>query len=218
MYDMAVAYGNEGLVVMAPDTVAMSVGGVAKDVPAFYVGAQLAGEMCLVGRRSAGAEPGAYPFTGVRDSIIAAWKSNRYFTDSQLNTAAEGCITWLINDYVGGPVMTRDTISTNVGTIETRDIVLGVERDFLAKALRKALRPDLRRFRIDEALLQRITLKVASIASKYTAVTSPYRTFKEITVIDVSQDEQNPDSVIVELEATHLYVLKNIKSTLRIVI
>lgn len=218
MKSMAAAYGDERLVLMAPDTVAMSVSGVATDVPAFYVAAQLAGEICQVGRRASGAEPGAYPFTGVRNPVVATFKSSRYFTDDQLNTAAEGGITWLVNDYKGGPVYARDTISTDMGTIETRDIVLGVERDFLAKTFRKALRPDLRRFRIDGSLLNRIALRASAIGAKYTGSASPTRTFREISVKEVSQDPASPDTVVLVIEAVHLYVLKYIRVTLRIVL
>lgn len=214
MSDMAKAYGTERLLLLAPDIV--SIDGV--DVPSFYVAAQLGADMCLVGRKPAGAEPGAYPFTGVRNSINSVWKSSRYFTDSQLNTAAEGGITWLVNDFVGGPVTTRDTISTDPSTVETRDFILGVERDFLAKAYRKALRPDIRKFRVDQALISRIGLRAAAIASKYTDTKSPFRTFQSITIQNVMPDPDDPTAVILIIEATHLYVLKNIKSTLRIVL
>jgi hypothetical protein len=216
--DMCTAYGDERLLLLGPDTVAMSVAGVATDVPAFYVAAQLGAEFCQAGRKPAGAEPGAYAMTGVRDSIVAVWKSSRYFTDDQLNTAAEGGFTWLVNDYVGGPVTTRDTISTLPGTVETRDFILGVERDFLAKAYRKALRPDLRKYRVDAALLSKVNLKAAAIGAKYTNVNSATRTFKNITVKQVTQDENDPSTVILVVEATHLYVLKNIQVTLRIVL
>jgi hypothetical protein len=216
--DMGRAYSNDRLTMIGPDWLSANVGGTDTDVRSFYAAAQLAGEVCQTGRRPAGVVPGANGLTGLRDSIEEPFKSSRYFTEEQLDVAAGGGFTWLVNDQKGLPVRTRHLLTTDMSSIEARETILSVERDFLARTFRAALRTDLQRYRIDDSLLQTLTLKATSIAQKLTDPDSQSRCFRQITIQQVEQDPNRPDTVNIAVEATHLYPLNNIKVTVKVVV
>lgn len=216
--DMAASYNNERLVLIGPDWVSMSVNGERTDVPSFYVAAQLAAELCLVGRQVPGAEPGANPFTGVRDPIDHPFYSSRYFTEQQLDTGASGGFTWLINDRRDLPVYTRDTLTTDMSQIETRKAVLGVERDLVARTVRAAFRPELRQHRIDNTLISKMSIKADAIAADLSRPNSPKRCMRTLSTTAVEQSTERPDTLLVGYEGTHLYVMDNVRVSFKIVV
>lgn len=216
--DFARSYQDNRLTLVGPDWFAASVDGDATDVKGFYAASQIAAEVCLVGRQQAGAVPGSNGMTGLRNSVEKVWKSSRYFNDQQLDTAAGGGFTWFVNDQKGAPVRTRHLLTTDMSSIEARETILSVERDFAARTFRRSFRPDIHRYRIDDSLIQKLNLKGNSIAETLTNPTSNSRCFRSITITNIAQDEIEPDTVNITFEMTHLYPLNNIVVTMSIVV
>ena len=215
---MAEAYSSERLVILAPDVFSFFVDGQEMDLPGYYVAFQLACEMCLVGQIPAGAAPGAFPMTGVRDAQFSVWKSSRYFTEEQLDTAASGGVTILVNDQKRGPVTSRQTLTTDMSKIEVREAILGVERDFLARTVRKSLRPELKKYRIDSSLLSKLQILLDAVGKDLSSPTSSSRCFKSVEVMELKQSVDQPDTVEISLSATHLYVLNYVRVNIKIVV
>lgn len=216
--DMARSYSTGRLTFIGPDWYSALIDGKKTDVRGFYAAAQLAAELCLVGQQQAGAVPGSEGLTGLRNSVEEVWKSSRYFNSEQLDTAASGGFTWLVNDQKGLPVYTRHLLTTDMSSIEARETILNVERDFAARTFRKSLRPDIHRYRIDNSLLQTLTMKANSIAEALTSPDSQSRSFRSISIEEIAQDPDQPDTVNMKVDLTHLYPLNNIKVTLSIVL
>lgn len=203
---MAESYGSERLTMVAPATLGFNVNGTNLDLPSYYAAAQLGAEMCLVGRRPAGAAPGAFPLTAVRDPFFTPFLSSRYFTEAELDLAAGGGVTFLVNTQPGGPLTSRHTLSTDMSDIRRREAILGVERDFLAKTFRLAFRDRLTKSRIDESLLNTLQIEATAIATGLTRVGSPRRSFRSISIESIEQDPVQPDKVTMQVRAVHLYV------------
>jgi hypothetical protein len=214
---VARSYSNERLVLIMPDYVATTVRGELLDLPAYYAGVLLAGEVCKVGREPAGATPGAFPLTGLRDSVDNLFRSSRYFSEEEMDAIGGAGWTILVNTRPGATLTTRDTLTTDMSDIERGELILGVERDFLCRFFREEMRKDLRQFRIDAQSLEAMSIKLGAIASALTTAGSASRCFRSIDILSVIQDPEERTAIAVEVEATQLYPYKKGKVRVKIV-
>lgn len=216
---MALSYSEERLLLLGPDTVSAPAGegGSYIDVPSYFAACQLMAESCRVGILPAGAEPGVEVFVGLREPVGKLFESSRYFTESQLDIAADGGFTWIINTKKGLPLFTRDTITTDGSSVETRDFILGVERDFISKKFKESLAPYLRKYRIDDSLIEKMMMVCGAISAELTDPSSSQYSFRSILVSKIEQDKLRPDTINIEITGEHLYVAKKFNVKINII-
>lgn len=176
-----------------------------QDVPAYYVAAQLAAEASLTSVEPAGASIGVDPLGGFRDSTEYLFRSVRYFTPSELDEIAGAGWTILANDRPGQEINTLHTLTTDTSSIERMEFTLGVERDYLARFFREELSEDTRQFRINDSAIQALHLRATEIATTLSSQSSSHYRYRNVSVESVEQSESDPDRVIYEIEAEHLY-------------
>jgi hypothetical protein len=194
---------NERVTLMTPHWVGDTQ--VEHDVPAYFVAAQLAGEVCLTSEQPAGAAPGVDPYTSVRESTEHLFKSVRYFTDSELQEIAGSGWTILQNVRPGTALNTMHTVTTDASAIERMELILGVERDYLARFFRQEMSDDLREFRINERTINSLAIRADEIAASLSDSQSQHYRYRSVVVDTVRQDESTPDRIVFDVEAEHLY-------------
>lgn len=189
--------------VFAPGYVSFPISGVDTDIPSYFAACQMAGEFAAT---IPGFVVGVTPLVGITESKSKKFKSSRYFSEKQLDEAACGGITFLVNDRPGFNVYPRHTLTTDMSSIESQEVMMQFARDSIAKTYRETLRTIIRRFRIGDDV--NVTLP---------AMLDGIRTSKlnrgeaqEILHDEVSVPEGSPDTVNVKLRITHFYPLNHI--------
>jgi hypothetical protein len=114
-----------------PDTVQVVVEGVTENLPGFYACAAIAG---MVGALPPQQGFTNYPITGLAGVV------GPKFTKDQLNVMAGGGTYIIMQDVQNGPIFSRHQLSTDLDSIETRELSITKVVDFTAKILRAAVR------------------------------------------------------------------------------
>lgn len=155
--DYAKAFGSKRMVSILPDQVKITYTNktlaVPQDetwlLPGYYAAA------AFVGFRSS-IDP-SQPMTNVSvPGIQELVHSNAYFLPDQLNTIAEGGNTILIQRTKSTPCYVRHQLTTNMASIEERELSITVAVDYCAKVMRLGLRPYIGKHNITDELLTQL--------------------------------------------------------------
>lgn len=211
-------YADSRLVPCMPSWLAVEIAGQILDVPSYFGAVQLLGELCLSGRRPAGESPGVNPFTNLRDPISHVFKSVRYFTRQELNLIAEAGWTVFINDGPGRPVRTRQTLTSDMSSVETGEAILQVERDLLARMFRSNFVDKLRRYRINKQTISALQLEAQAVAAELHTPGRPTYCFERVTLVSLVQHPTKRDRVVIQVTGKQLYPLNEGEVNVSIVI
>lgn len=171
-------------------------------VPGFYLGAALAGVVSAKGPAEPLTNSSVSGFTDV-------YRSNDYFDNSEMNTIAAGG-TWIFENKGAGAITTRHQLSTNATTIETRELSITTQIDFSAKYLRELVSPLIGKFVITDGFINNLRSALHGGAEQLV----DQDVVRDLNVINVYQDEVNPDTVKADIELLPLYPVNYIKLTL----
>jgi hypothetical protein len=171
-------------------------------VPGYYLAAGIAGQIAVK-------EP-QQPLTNtaVAGPFVETKYSNDYFSQSQLDVIASGG-TWVIEDK-GGAMVTRHQLSTDVSSIQTRELSVTTQVDFAAKFLRQLVEPTIGVNVISDAFLAQLRTAFNAASTELVEIGA----LRELNIINVYQDEANPDTVKADFELLPLYPVNYIKITL----
>lgn len=128
-YNLGTSYANRRLVNLVPGTVSASVSGVATSLEGYYLGAAIAG---MIGELHPAQGHSNYPISGFT-GVSYSWP---YFSDIQLNQIAAGGNFIVYQRTSGGPLVCRHQLTTDVSTINTRELSVGKALDFSSKFYR----------------------------------------------------------------------------------
>jgi len=171
-------------------------------VPGYYFGAALVG--AVAGKRPE--EP--LTNSGI-NGFSMLYKSNDHFNKSQLNTIAEGG-TWILEERGVGAIINRHQLSTNATTIQTRELSITTQIDYASKYIRDLVSPLIGKFVISDGFLKQLRAAIVSAGNEL--VDLGY--VRAVDVLNVYQDEVQPDTIKVDLAITPLYPVNYIKITL----
>ena len=202
-----VAAANEGFhnrraYSVFPDTIKTIIGGIEKALPGYYACAAIAGMVA--------AQPPQQGFTNFPITGITGVVGTEKFTKRQLNVMAGGGTYILIQDAIGGPVMSRHQLSTDLTSIETRELSITKVVDFTAKFLRLAVRKFIGINNINTGLLD----------SLGTTINAVLKFLEEAGVLNgsnlnnIAQDKVNKDTVLVDVTLDVPYPCNYIRLTL----
>ena len=171
-------------------------------VPGYYVAAYLAGAVSV----KAPAAP--MTNTGVA-GIESVLESNNTFSDKQLDIIAGGG-TWVLEQRAPFAIFNRHQLSTDATTVQTRELSLTTQIDFVSKFLRELVSPLIGRFVIDDNFIGQL-----SAALNGGAETMVERGIvRDLQIVRVFQDELNPDTMKAEFSLLPLYPLNYINITI----
>lgn len=180
-------YSNRRGYSVFPDTVNVVIAGVTKALPGFYACAAIAGMV--------GAQPPQQPFTNFPMTGITGVMGTEKFTKSQLNVMAGGGTYILIQDAPGGPVVCRHQLSTDLTSIETRELSITKDVDFVAKFLRLAVRKFIGKNVINNQLLDAIGTTIHAVLK----FLEDAGVLNGSNLNNLLQDPNNPDTVLVDV-------------------
>jgi hypothetical protein len=193
---------NRRLYSVFPDTIKTTIGGVEKRLPGYYACAAIAG-MCA-------GQPPQQGFTNFPIVGLTGVVGTEKFSKKQLNNMAGGGTYILIQDVQGGPVSSRHQVSTDLTSIETRELSITKVVDFTAKFLRSSIKKFIGVQTINEQFLDTVGTTIQGILNFL--VETGVLNGAELN--NILQDEENPDTVLVDITLDVPYPANYIRLTL----
>jgi hypothetical protein len=203
--NLAAEYADRRVVFTQPDQAAVSVDGTEQLVPGFFWAPAISGMI-------AGYNP-SQPFTNIpMVGFTRPKNSSGKFTKAQMSVAAGGGVYWVIQSTPGGAVYSRHQLTTDLTSIETRELSIVKAVDFVARFLRANVDPLVGRFNITQGYLDTLTVVVEG-ALEYLRVG---QVVAGAYLSNLVVDETNPDTILLDVVLDPLYPANYIRITLLI--
>lgn len=170
-----------------PDTIKTVVLGIEKKLPGYYGAACVAG-MCA-------AQPPQQGFTNFPITGLTGVDGTERFTRRQLNVMAGGGTYILVQDVQGGAVTCRHQLSTDLSSIESRELSITKTVDFTAKILRLAVRKFIGVNVINSQLLDTLGTTVHAVLK----FLEDLGVLNGSNLNNVVQDKNAPDTVLIDV-------------------
>jgi hypothetical protein len=196
-------YLNRRLWMTFPDQCAGTVEGSEQLLAGFYMNACIAG---MIGQYPPQQSFTNFPMSGLTRVI----GSNDTFNDRQMNVMAAGGTWIVIQDAEGAPLTSRMALTTDMTSIETRTDSITKVVDFTAKMLRDALRNFIGRFNITQGFLDSLSSVIQGVGGSLIE----NGVLIGFNLNNIVQDEDNPDTVLVDCTLDPPYPCNYIRLTL----
>jgi hypothetical protein len=144
------AYNQRRMYYFFPDKARATLGGTEELIEGFYVCPAVGGMIAHYPPQQGFTNMPVTGFTGIVGS-------NDVFSTRQLNVMAGGGVYIMVQDAQGAPIISRHQLSTNVTSIETRELSITKVVDFVAKFLRTGLRNFIGTFNITQPFLDTLS-------------------------------------------------------------
>ena len=152
-------------------------------------------------------------FTNLNISGFSALRySNKHFSKSQLDTIAGGGTMILVQDVESGPLKIRHQLSTDVSTVQRRELSITKSIDYFAKTLRDSLSDRIGGNNITTEFVQGLGMNIQAIIASMVQrkiVTSAKAT-------SIVQDSTNPDTINIVIQVAPLFPCNYIEITLQL--
>lgn len=195
-------FGDKRVIHVQPDTVGVTINGVVKYLPGYYLCAALGGMVAGF--------PVQQGFTNVGVAGISDLKySNFYFTRAQMNTMAEAGTFLFVQETQGSIPYVRHELTTDVSVLEYRELLVVKNWDFLSYFFRDKLMPFIGKWNITADTLNTIRQTIVSSAElvkgqKLPKIGAPLLGYK---IVSLAQDPNNKDSLNIVLNISVVYPL-----------
>ena len=197
------AIADRRVVSIFPDMVKASLSGTEEIIDAYYAAAALGGMIAF--------HPPQQPFTNLpMTGFTGVVGSNDTFSASQMDIMAGGGTYTIIQEAAGAPVVSRHQLTTDVSSIESRELSITKVVDYVAKFMRAGLRNFIGTFNITQPFLDSLS----------TVIQGMLTFLEEGGVIlggdlnNLIQDTNNPDTVLVDVTLDVPYPCNYIRLTL----
>ena len=200
---LGATYLNRRVVMVAPEMVGATIDSVEQRIPGFYLCAAIAG---MVGQQPPQQGFTNYPISG----FTRPFGSNDVFKEGNMNVGAAGGTYWVIQEVAGGPLTCRHQLTTDLTSIETRELSITKVVDFTAKFMRAGLRNFIGKFNITQPFLDTLS----------TVVQGQLSFLGESGVViggdlnNIIQDALAPDTVLIDVTLDVPYPCNYIRLTL----
>ena len=203
MAGIAEGYANRRLFWVQPDRCSVLVNSLETEVAGYYMCAATAG---MVGRQHP-----SQPFTNLPIiGFVRPKNSNKRFTEAQMNEAAGGGVWWVVQDVDGGVTTSRHQLSTNTLSLEVREMSITKALDFASKFLRNGLKGFIGKNNISDGFLDSLSM----LLNGQVATLLEVRVARSLTINTLAQDEDFPDTIVVDLSFRPYYPCNAIRLTL----
>ena len=200
---ISAAYGNRRLVWVQPDQCLVTISGLNQEVGSQYACAAIAG---MISQLNPSQPLTNYPMTGlvgVKSSL------NHAFSEAQMSLAAGGGTYWLIQDTDGAPVKSRHQLTTDLTSVETRELSILKSIDFLSKFMRGSLQRFIGRYVITDQLLNML----GTVAQGVLETLKDSGVINSGDVTSVAVDSIQPDKVLLVVDVDPPYPCNTIRVT-----
>lgn len=193
-------FNDKRIINIQPDTCGISIGGVTKYLPGYYLS-------CAIAGMTAGF-PVQQGFTNVGLAGITDLKrSNFYFTRSQLNAMAEKGTFLIVQEVQGGIPYVRHQLTTDVSVLEYREYLVVKNWDFLSYYYHDKLKPFIGSWNIttDTLNTMRQTIVASSELLKSKKLPKIGPPLVDYNLRKIEQSTVNKDNVNIELQIVVVY-------------
>lgn len=210
--DYAKGFGSKRVCSMVPDQVKLTYTdktlAVPQDqtwlLPGYYACCAFAGFRSNI-------DP-SQPMTNVSiPGVQELVHSNTYFLPDQLNTIAEGGNTILVQRTKSTPAFVRHQLTTNMASIEERELSITIAVDYCAKVMRIGLRPYIGKHNITDELLTQLRGIAESLLR---ALVEGFVVRQGSTLTRLEQNKDRPDEVDLDISLVVFYPCNRINVTL----
>lgn len=170
-----------------PDTVTFPINGVTKSLAGYYAAAAIVGMVA--------GQPPQQGFTNFPITGITGVVGPEKFTKKQLNVMAGGGTYILMQDVPGGAIFCRHQLSTDLTSIETRELSITKVVDFVAKFLRGGVRKFIGTNNVTKELLDSIGTTIQGML----AFLIDTGVLNGANLNNIVQDISAPDTVLVDV-------------------
>lgn len=171
-------------------------------VPGYYFSTAVAGQI-------SGKAPEAPLTNSGINGLSKVYRSNDYFSENQLDTIAEGG-NWIIEELSANALINRHQLSTDTTSKETQEVSITTALDHVTFYYQDLFKGMIGRHNITPALLENMNA-MANHAAEQLAEAG---VIESINVIELYQDEAQPDTVKLNLSVEVLYPVNAIDITL----
>lgn len=189
---------------VVPDQVKVELDGLEQLVEGFYACSGIVG---AIGEQAPQLSFTNFPMTGYTGVV----GSNDFFTGKQLNIIAGGGNYILVNPRAGnGPIFARMALTSDMTSVEVRTDSITKVLDFSSKFIRESLKGFIGRFNITQGLLDTLGQVLEGLLSflRDTGVINGSQ------VLRIVQDQDNPDTVLIQVQLDVPYPCNYIRVTL----
>jgi len=198
-------YANRRIMLMWPPEVTSTVSGNALELPGYYLSAGWSGKVSSEKIGQGFTNMTLSGFTGVK-------KSNDFFSKEQLDEIAGGGVYICVQDTDTSPVKCRHQLSTDVTTVQRRELSITKSIDYVAKFFRDQLVGKIGVFNLTNSFLDSLAaLCQASIENLVNA-----GVVKEGKLTSLKVDPDSPDTVLITLTIAPYYPSNYITITLQV--
>ena len=197
------SYGDRRFWHTAPDQAAATVEGIEQLVNGFYMNAAIAG---MIGQQPPQQSFTNFPMAGFTRVV----GSNDFFSETQMNIMAAGGTYIIVQDAPSAPLISRMALTTDLTSVETRTDSITKVVDFTAKFLRRSLKNFIGRFNITQAFLDQLGTVIGGVGGYLVEV----GVLVGFNLNNIIQDEEAPDTVIVDVVIDPPYPCNYIRVTL----
>jgi hypothetical protein len=178
--------------------------------PYFYAYVPLPGSVALapsIAGQIAGNTP-QQPLTNLAVAGINSVKySTDYFTETHLNTMAQGGNYILKQSKASSPIVCRHQLSTDMSSIEKREVSITKTVDYTAKFIRNTVEPYIGKYVINKSTLDAISFAIKGAGE----ILVRDGILNGFTVVSVAQDTVSKDTVLVSITILPPYPVNYIK-------
>lgn len=198
---LAGQFASRRVFLTAFNSVDTIVDGIVFNVPGYYVSAAIAGMVAQQAPQQ--------PFTNVSIAGFSkVYGTDDTFTENQLDIVADGGRYVIINQ--NGAIASRHQRSTATLSIESRELSITKAIDFIAKGLRNINKNYIGRFVITPGFLDQLTM----VNQGFLLSQEQAGTVTSATLNAVLQDEDAPDTVLIEIQVQPAYPCNKINITI----
>jgi hypothetical protein len=201
----AQTYGNRRVWMIEPDKCAATLEGLEQIIDGFYMCAAISG---MIGQQPPQQSFTNFPMSGFTRVI----GSNDTFKQAQINVMAAGGVNVIVQDAPGAPLISQFALTTDMTSVETRTDSITKVVDFTAKFLRKGIKNFIGRFNITQGLLDTLS----SVIQGLLGFLVENGVLIGADLNNIIQDEDNPDTVLVEVRLDVPFPCNYIKLTLQV--
>ena len=198
-------YANRRIFLVWPPRVTSTVNGNDIEIDGYYLCAAWAGKVSYESIGQGFTNMTVSGFTGLK-------KSNEFFSKEQLDEIAGGGVYICVQDTDTSPLKCRHQLSTNVTTVQNRELSITKSVDYVAKVFRDQLIGKIGVFNLTNSFLD--SLAALCQATLENLVTSGV--IREGQLSSLAVDSESPDTVNITVQVSPYYPSNYILITLQV--
>tara|TARA_R100000152_G_C6781655_1_gene216674 strand:+ start:1607 stop:4216 length:2610 start_codon:yes stop_codon:yes gene_type:complete len=202
---MGASYANRRLFLTWPPQVQAVVDGTSTFLGGQYLSAAYAGKV--------GEENPEKGFTNMTvTGFTGAKYTNGYFSESQLDTIAGGGTMISVQTSESAPLSCRHQLSTDVTSVQKRELNITKSIDYVAKTMRAALKSQIGQFNITSQFMDSLTVQIQGLCRFF----EESGVVNECALTSLEVDSDSPDTINVVMLLDVKYPCNYIALTLQV--